>query len=224
MKAILFDMDQTLIDFMTMKKKASEKAAQAMIKAGLKINKRIAGKELFDFYLKNGIDGNTAFSEFIKKHNGRTDDKILAAALNAYLDAKRHYVKPYPDVVPTLKKLKKNDILLAIVTDAPRLKAYMRLDAMKLTDFFDVVVGFEDTGEQKPSSLPFKKALNELNVMPEEALMVGDWPERDIEGARKVGIRTCLALYGTVHSNKDIKPDFEIKNFREILDIAAIDA
>ncbi len=218
-KAILFDLDQTLIDFITMKKKASEKAAYAMVKAGLKIEKKTAGKELFDFYLKNGIDGNTAFQEFIKKHNGEMSDKILAAALNAYLDAKRHYVKPYPEVIPILKKLKKKGIKLAIVTDAPRLKAYMRLDAMGITDFFDVVVGFEDTGEQKPSCLPFRKALKELSIKPEEAMMVGDWPDKDVLGAQKVGMKACWASYGAVRVNPEIKADFEIKEFEGILKI-----
>ncbi len=218
-RAILFDLDQTLIDFITMKKKASEKAAQAMVKAGLKIDKKTAGKELFDFYLKNGIDGNTAFQEFIKKHNGEMSDKILAAALNAYLDAKRHYVKPYPDVIPTLKKLKKKGLKLAIVTDAPRLKAYMRLDSMGITDFFDVVVGFEDTGEAKPSSLPFRKALKELNVKPEEAIMVGDWPEKDILGAQKAGMKACWASYGEIRVTPKIKADFEIKRFGKLLNI-----
>ncbi|MFH1471764.1 MAG: TIGR02253 family HAD-type hydrolase [Nanoarchaeota archaeon] len=218
-KAILFDLDQTLIDFITLKKKASEKAAEAMVKAGLKMNKKTAGKELFDFYLKNGIDGNTAFQEFIKKHNGEMSDRILAAALNAYLDAKRHYVKPYTDVIPTLKKLKKKGLKLAIVTDAPRLKAYMRLDAMGITDFFDVVVGFEDTGEAKPSSLPFKKALKELNIKPEEAMMVGDWPDKDVLGAQKVGMKACWASYGAVRINPEIKADFEIKKFEKLLDV-----
>ncbi|MBU4246014.1 MAG: TIGR02253 family HAD-type hydrolase [Nanoarchaeota archaeon] len=218
-RAILFDLDQTLIDFITMKKKASKKAAQAMVKAGLKIGIKTAGKELFDFYLKNGIDGNTAFQEFIKKHNGEMNDRILAAALNAYLDAKRHYIKPYPDVIPTLKKLKKKGIKLAIVTDAPRLKAYMRLDSMGITEFFDVVVGFEDTGEQKPSSLPFKRALKELNVKPEEALMVGDWPDKDVLGAQKAGMKACWASYGAARPNPKIKADYEIKAFRELLDL-----
>lgn len=195
---------------------ASEKAALAMIKAGLKIDKRKAGKELFEFYLKNGIDGDTAFSNFIKKHNKNMSDRILAAGINAYLDAKRHYLKPYPKVVPVLRKLKKN-FKLGVVTDAPRLKAFLRLDSMGIADFFDVVVGFEGVG--KPSKIPFRNALRKLKLKGEEVLMVGDWPERDILGAKKVGMKTCFARYGHWKHVKDSGADFEIDKFEELLKV-----
>ena len=87
-KAVLFDLDQTLIDFLGMKKEASRKAANAMIKAGLRLDKRKAGRQLFEFYLKHGIDSDTAFERFIKKMHGKMDYKILAAGINAYLSSK----------------------------------------------------------------------------------------------------------------------------------------
>lgn len=215
-KAILFDLDNTLIDFMKLKRKASSAAAKAMVNAGLKFNGKNIENELFDFYLKDGIDGNTAFQNFMKLHHGKIDDRILAAGINAYLSAKEEWVKPYPKVRLTLEKLKKK-YKLGIVTDAPRLKAYQRLDAMGIADFFDVVVGFEDTGERKPSKLPFKRALDQLKLKPEEVLMVGDWPERDIQGAKNLGMKTCWASYGSDQPNNKIKADFEINKFEEIL-------
>lgn len=216
-KAILFDLDMTLIDFMKMKTIASNEAARAMVKAGLKMPLEEAKKKLFETYLKEGIESNTAFTRFLKENNAYSE-RILAAAINAYLRTKYEHIYPYPDVVPTLKKLKAMGMKLAIVTDAPRLKAYQRLDAMEIADLFDVVVGLEDTGQTKPSHLPFRKALELLGVKPEEALHVGDWPERDIVGARSVGIRTCLARYG-FHMGKYIKPDYEIEKFGELLGI-----
>ena len=49
-KAILFDLDNTLIDFMRMKEKSCESAIDAMILAGLKTNKKKATEELFKLY------------------------------------------------------------------------------------------------------------------------------------------------------------------------------
>lgn len=218
-KAVLFDLDNTLIDFIKLKRNASSAAARAMVKAGLKFNGKNIENELFDFYLKDGIDGNTAFQNFMKLHHGKIDDRILAAGINAYLSAKDEWIKPYPKVGSTLGKLRKKGLKLGVVTDAPRLKAYQRLDAMGIVGFFDVVVGFEDTGKQKPSSLPFRKALSKLNLEANEVLMVGDWPERDIEGAKKLGMKTCWASYGGNSLNEKIKADFEINKFEEILDI-----
>ena len=54
---------------------------------------------------------------------------------------------------------------------------------MNLVDFFDVVLGYEDTGELKPSSVPFKKALKKMKFKASEVLFVGDNPKRDIAGA-----------------------------------------
>ena len=39
--------------------------------------------------------------------------------------------------------------------------------------------------ERKPSSKPFEMALNKLQLKPEDSLMIGDWPERDVVGANK---------------------------------------
>jgi len=100
----------------------------------LKLNKKNAGKQLFDFYMKHGIDSDDAFVKFVEKIHGKIDYKILAAGVNAY-DASK-VVKPYPNVKKTLKKLKKKGLKLGVVTDAPRLKAYQRLNLMGMDNLF----------------------------------------------------------------------------------------
>ena len=217
-KAILFDLDNTLIDFWRMKKVASDKAADAMVKSGLKMSKKAAEKELFRFYLDAGIESHDAFTKFLKRHNAY-NDKILAVAVNAYHRAKFKHMRPYRGVKETLKKLKRKGLKLAIVTDAPRIKAYQRLDYMGIIDLFDVVVGFEDTKRTKPSKLPFSKALKLVKVKPSEAIHVGDWPERDIQGAKKIGIKTCFAKYGYIGKAKKISADCKINKIEELLGI-----
>lgn len=218
-KAVLFDLDMTLVNFMKFKKKASDAAAKAMVKAGLQMDPDKAKEELFSRYIKD-IEGETIFQEFLKDHNAFSE-KTLAAALNAYLITKYKFLKPYPKVKETLLKLKEKGLKLGIVTDAPKLKAYMRLDATGLVDLFDFVVGFEDTNEHKPSSLPFKKALEILNVDAADVLMVGDWPERDIKGAKEAGMKTCLARYGyDQHKQGEfVEADYEIKKIEDVLEV-----
>ncbi len=215
-KAITLDLDNTLIDFMKMKTAASNAAAKAMIKAGLKMKLKDAERLLFDEYIKD-IEGNHAFQDFLKKHNALSD-RILAAAINAHVITKLKYLKTYPRVKSTLKKLRAKGIKLAIITDAPRLKAYQRLDAIGLADFFDVVVSMDDTGKVKPSVIPFKKTLKLLDVKPEEAMHLGDWPEKDILGAKKIGMKTCFARYGYTGQGKAVYADYKITRFDKILD------
>lgn len=211
LKAILFDIDNTLIDFVRMKQLATYNAAKAMCNAGLTLPLTKAKKELLKTYYKVGIESSKPFQKFLKKHN-QCNERILAAGINAYLSSKLKHLKPYKDVIPTLKKLRKYK--LAIVSDAPKLKAYQRLDAMRITDFFQAVVCFEDTGRKKPSKLPFKMALKMLKVRPEEALFIGDRPERDVKGARAIGMHAVLAGYGYDGGKKA-----GLKRFKDILKV-----
>ena len=190
-RAILFDLDDTLIDFKGMKSAAISAAAKAMVKAGLKMTPAEAARKLDKVYWGVGIESDRAITQFLKML-GKLDDKILAAGINGYLKAKLVHTKPVEDAVATIKTLKKKGLKVGVVTDAPRLKAWQRLDLMGMADLFDVVVAFEDTGKKKPDEAPFRAALKKLGVRPEEAVMVGDWYERDIEGARNLGMKTVL--------------------------------
>ena len=217
-KAVLFDLDNTLIDFMRMKKNSCEAAISAMIDAGLKIKKEKAIKRLFDLYDKHGLEENKIFQKFLTEETGNIDYRILANAIVAYRNVRASYLTPYPHTDYVLIKLKSKGIKLGIVTDAPRIKAWIRLMSMKIGNFFDVVVTYEDTHQLKPSSLPFEVALQKLNLKPEQCLMVGDMPHRDVEGAKKLGIKTCFAKYGNQKIKKS-KADYEIEDIKELLDI-----
>lgn len=217
-KAVLFDLDNTLIDFMRMKKEASRAAAYAMVEAGLKANKDELAEKLFNYYLEHGIESDDAFKNYLLKEFRKIDYRVLAAAVNAYLKEKYIHLNPYPGVPETLEELKKRGLKLAIVSDGLRLKAWMRLNAAGLDKYFDTVVAYEDTGKKKPAPEPFLTACEKLGVKPQECLMVGDWPERDIEGAKALGMKTCWAEYGTVVSTKSVA-DFAIKDITEIMEV-----
>ncbi len=219
MKAVLFDLDNTLIDFMRMKKISCEAAISAMVDGGLELDKDEAYKLLFDLYGVHGIEHQQIFQKFLEKATGKVDYRVLSKGITAYRRMQAGYLEPYPRVRSTLIELKKKGLALGIVSDAPRMRAWLRLAEMGLTDFFDFVVTLEDTGHEKPSVLPFKAAMKQLNLTAEEILFVGDNPERDIKGAQKLGIKTALAKYGQLFPDKNIKADFELKNISELLKI-----
>ena len=221
-KAILFDLDNTLLDFMELKKRSCDAAIRAMIKAGLRLEKKEATCILFDLYKAVGIENSRIFQKFLKKTIGSIDMRILTAGIVAYRRVQAGHRNPYPGVVNVLKKLKKK-YRLGIVSDAPSLKAWLRLTEFGLVEYFDVVVAFDDTGKKKPSSLPFQKAISALGMKPEEIMYVGDVPQRDIVGAKKLGMSTVLARYGIqkqfLKDLKKIRADYTIDDIREILKI-----
>ena len=216
-KAIVFDLDNTLIDFMRMKGKASEAAIKAMVRAGLKVNKKEAWTVLQEMFKLHGIEDQKIFDKFLKKTNGSVDIRMLSAGVVAYRKAKQRTLKPYPNVRRTLAALSKQ-YKLAIVTDAPKFQAWTRLYDLRLEKYFDFVIAFEDTGMLKSKKMPFRKAFKILKLKPSEILMVGDSMKRDVKPAKKLGMRTVLAKYGQFREERG-RADYEINDISEILKI-----
>ncbi|HIH15878.1 MAG TPA: HAD-IA family hydrolase [Candidatus Diapherotrites archaeon] len=220
LRGILFDLDNTLIDFMKMKKMGCEAAIAAMIDSGLEMDKRKAYRLLFKLYGEHGIEHQHIFQLFLKKTLGTVDYRILANAITAYRKVQVGFQEPYPRVRPTLIGLRARGLQLGVVSDAPKLKAWLRLAEMNLTHFFDAVITLGDAKQLKPSKKPFELALKQLGLQPFEVLYVGDNPARDIKGAKKVGMRTALAEYGRLFPARGVKPDFVLKRVDGVLSIA----
>jgi putative hydrolase of the HAD superfamily len=221
-KAVLFDVDNTLIDFMEMKQESCKAAVHAMINAGLQMPEDEAYEKLLNIYFSLGIESDVAFTRFLENEK-QFSHKILAAAINTYLETKTRFLRPYSNVETVLKKLKQMGLFLAIVTDAPKTKAYQRLLAMNIEAYFRFVVGYEDTNNTKTTGLPFLLALENLRkelpgIANDEILMIGDSLERDIIPAKKLGLLTALSKYGEFKA-QDSSADFNLEDISDILDI-----
>ena len=218
-KAVVFDLDNTLVDFMQMKQRAVNAAISSMIDAGLQLSFDEVNANIQQIYKEQGIEYQRVFDSLLQQLLGHVDHKILAAGIIGYRRAREASLVTYPHVHLTLYELAKMGLKLAVVSDAPKLEAWLRLCYLGLQHIFDHVVTFEDTGERKPRPAPFQRALSLLEVRAEESLMVGDWAERDIVGAKHVGMKTEFARYGdtfqTVHANAD----YELNDINELLDI-----
>ena len=84
---------------------------------------------------------------------------------------------------------------LALVTDTEtsREPAVRRaLARLGLERFFDAVVTSQDLGLSKPDPAIFHEAVRRLGVLPKQAVMVGNDPDRDVVGASRAGLRTIL--------------------------------
>jgi len=218
-RAIIFDLDNTLTDFMKMKRAAIDAAVDGMLDAGLTLSREEVASRIYQVYDREGIEYQQVFDIFLHEVLGRIDFKILSSAIVSYRRARDSYLVLYPHVNLTLLELLKRGLKLAVVSDAPRLQAWMRLAHLQLQHLFDTVVAFEDTGERKPSPKPFVRAIEMLGIAPSEAIMVGDWPERDVVGAAKVGIRTAFARYGDTFGTQHSGADFDLNDVYELVEI-----
>jgi putative hydrolase of the HAD superfamily len=216
-KAVIFDLDNTLVDFMRVKRAAVSGAAEAMVDAGLKASKEEAIKRIFHMYDREGIEDQRVFDKMLANEYGEIDYRILAAGIVGYRRAKESAMVLYPYVRQTVIRLLRMNLKLGLVSDAPRMSVWTRLVTLGLDAFFDTVVSTEDTGKKKPDPAPFLRVLAKLEVKPEEAVMVGDWAERDMVGAKAIGMKTAFARYGDDFNTKDAGADVELTDLRELV-------
>lgn len=218
-KGVIFDLDNTLLDFMKMKQVAVKSAIRGMIEAGMVINESKSFDDIIALYEKIGWENQKVFDVFLEESIGYVDNKYLAAGIVAYRRAREANLLAYPNVNRTLIDLTKLGVKLAVVSDAPSREAWMRIYYLNLHHFFDAVITFDDSEERKPSSVPFEMALKKLNLEPKSSLMIGDWPERDVVGAKKIGMRTAFAVYGDTFGTKNSGADWDIKDISELTSI-----
>ena len=218
-KGVVFDLDNTLLDFMKMKEYAVKAAIKGMIEAGLKVNEDKSYIEINSIYEEFGWENQKVFDVFLEKSIGHVDNKFLAAGIVAYRRAREANLMAYPNVNKTLLALSKSGIKLGVVSDAPSREAWMRIYYLNLYHYFDVVITFDDSGERKPSPIPFQLALDGMGLQPEETIMIGDWPERDVVGAQQIGMKTAFARYGDTFGTVNSGADWDLNDIYQLVDI-----
>lgn len=216
-RAILFDVDNTLIDFLLMKEIAVDAAVRAMQDL-VDISFDDAKENIYKIYDNGKMEHETVFQEFLKELGYEEDYRIISKAVVAYRRAKLGHTIPYPQVKETLLKLKASGLILGVVTDAPRKNAWIRLTELGLEDFFDFVITYDDTGIGKKSSKPFDLAKSKLpDIRPEDILFVGDSIHGDMPGARFAGFKTVFAAYG--YNEGMIRNRIEEQKLNEIINL-----
>jgi putative hydrolase of the HAD superfamily len=218
-KAVVFDLDNTLVDFMAMKRQAVDAAIAAMRDAGLKLPAAEIRQRIDEIYKQKGIEFQNVFDQLLFDEFSKIDYKILSSGVIAYRRAREAALVPYPHVYMTLMELTKMQLKLGVVSDAPAREAWLRLCYLNFHHIFDAVVTFEDTGERKPAPGPFKKALERLGVKPAESLMIGDWAERDMIGAKQVGMKTVFARYGDTFGTVNSHADYDVDDIAHLVGI-----
>ncbi len=221
-RAVVFDLDNTLMDFMTMKSNAIRAAVSAMIDAGLPMSAEEAYARLYAVYDKKGIEYQQVFDDFLREELGVIDWKILSSGVVAYRRAREASLVTYPHINLTLTGLLRRGLKLAVLSDAPRREAWLRLCSLQLQHTFETVITHEDTGFKKPHPNTFRAVLDIIDEKPDDTIMVGDWPERDLVGAREIGMVTVFARYGFTFDRAPVGregADYVIDDVRDLFTI-----
>jgi putative hydrolase of the HAD superfamily len=122
----------------------------------------------------------------------------------------------FPQVLEVLSQLRER-YPLAVVSDAQSAYAFPELRAVGLHEYFDPVIISGDYGYRKPDARLFQTALDRLQVLPGQAVFIGNDGYRDIFGARQLGIKTILFRHTQdVARPNEAEPDYIIREFADL--------
>lgn len=135
-------------------------------------------------------------------------DDAIAIYQSEYARINGQHSTVYPDVLEGLKALRALGLTLACVTNKPHRFAVELLAKFELAAYFKVVLGGDSVAQKKPDPLPMLVACERLDVLPREAVAIGD-SENDALAGRAAGMATLTVPYGYNHGKSvhSIKSD-----------------
>lgn len=205
LKAVLFDIDGTLLDTHEYIYQSFEHSLGKHHKPlPRKVIQTIMGKPLEECY-----------RILTKLENVEN----LANSHHGYQLANPNLVTPFPHTISTLEYLKKMGILIAAITTRGRNTVDGTLEQTGIIHYLNYVVAIDDVINPKPDPEGIRKALTYFEVKPEEAMMVGD-SDVDVLAAQNAGVRSIAAAYG-FHGKvlSKLNPDYLIDDIGEIVQI-----
>ena len=131
-------------------------------------------------------------------------------------------IEPYPSAIDVLAAIRRHGIATAVVSVNDEQLLQDCVDACGLRPFFDLVLSSEAARSCKPEPGMFEQATAALGVAAADTVFVGDMPELDIVGAKRMGMRTVLTtedagFIGELHdAGPDGVPDATITSLAEL--------
>ena len=213
--AVIFDMDNTLFDFVEVKL-----IACAAVIAYLKVP--VEPVVLLKYFLRpiHGFESHENIRDFLHD-NDRYSETAFVRCCSIYDEEKIAAISPYPHVAETLLVLRDRGLKLAVVTDAHNRNALKRLRKAGLEEYFDAIITMDMSGKAKPSPEPFLLCMSKLGVTASETMLVGDSIRRDIEPAKALGMYAVHAVYGdrNFHEGERDGADYIIYGIREVIGV-----
>lgn len=123
----------------------------------------------------------------------------------------------YPGVIEILQILNDKGIKISLCTTKVQSQADLIINHFELGKYFSLVLGRREGIKNKPSAEPLQFICDQLDVNPENSMIVGD-TELDIRCGKNAGSKTCAASYGyrdlqLIYSEN---PDYIINNISEL--------
>ncbi|MET1015111.1 MAG: HAD family hydrolase [Paenisporosarcina sp.] len=210
MKAILFDLDGTLLD----RKATLEAFCLAQhVKFNISMNRELYCKRIVELDKNGYVRKEQVYAQMMEENNW--SNELKDALIEDYMNHFHEFCVPFKGLHETLAELQRQKYLIGMITNGRHKGQQASVTALGIESFFHVILISESEGISKPNPLIFKRALSRLNLEPHDAFYVGDHPVNDIEAAKKVGLQTiwkCNDEYANAKADEVIQELIEIPN------------
>ncbi len=216
-RAIIFDLDDTLYDCTGLLIDAARRrAADAMVEAGLPCSREEAyalQKELSDRFGPN----YHVFDDIAKRYGMGRD--LVDAALRAYNSDEVGDIKPFPDVGPTLERLRQASYLLFLVTTGVYARQERKVETLGIRRYFtDVVINDLERGLLLEDC--FRGLLSRYHLRPGETAVVGDRAREELAAALRLGMTAVQMCHGRFRDERVIdggaEPHYRIRHIFQL--------
>ncbi len=241
LKAILFDLGNTLVDYGALGKPIWPIWREGLKRVyGLLQRRRMSGLPSLFTFTELALDVLEKYEE-AEDHRVVTieirlrdmfaglgqelDESLLSMVIEELMSPMLTKGELNGEAIPVLESLKERGFNQGLVSNLPwGAPAYMwrkELERLNIRHYFESVVFCADVGYRKPNPLIFEVCLEELDVSRYEALFVGDSQEVDILGAQGVGMKAVLRRTPWHPYDPAIKADWEIERLSELLQLVS---
>ncbi len=228
LRAVFFDLDDTLFSTTDFAALARRRALKAMIDLGLNVTLEDGLRELGEVIHEFSSNYANHFDKLLLRlpetaTRGLNRTVLVAGAVVAYHDAKFGKLRPFPDVLPALRRLARTSLVRGVITDGLDIKQaekILRLGVYPLLTPGAIFISAQ-IGISTPNPKLFERACSDMRVTPRQAMYVGDHPTKDIDPANRIGMITVLVDRGGRYVNEvgATEARFRVRTFDQLLNL-----
>ncbi|MGL5633628.1 MAG: HAD family hydrolase [Sarcina sp.] len=203
---IIFDLDDTLYNEKTYVFSAFRNVSR-YISEKYKLDEDEVFNDIKEIFYRDGR--GRIFDLIIKKYDLKEEVKTL---VEVYRDTVPEGMELYDDARKFIVKAKNEGHKLGIITDGMASVQWKKIRGLKLETMIDKIVVSDDLGREnwKPSIVPYREILNHFGEEGTNAVYIGDNPNKDFIGARKLGIETVrIVREEGDHMNTQVSKEYE---------------
>ncbi len=187
-KAVFFDIDDTLYDTSGFAKLARKAALNVMIDAGLPLSPDEAYDLLREIIKEKGSNYDKHLNVLTKRVFGEEKPLLIALGMITYHNVKFALLRLFPETMSTLIHLKARGYHLGVISNGITIKQYEKLVRLGLHHFFHSVITSQEAGVEKPDIAIFELAMKTMGCKAENSVMIGNSFNDDVLGAIDAGM------------------------------------